>query len=319
MEYRQLGKLGVKVSPISLGTGFRNQEDDAVCERVIARAVELGCNFIDSANFYGTGRSEEIVGRALKGKRDDVVITSKVWGPIGPGPNDTGLSRYHIMREAERTLKRFQTDRIDVYLQHNAAPETSSEETLRAMDDLVRQGKVVYAGSCNHPPWRLMEHIGICRAEGLAPLSVTQHPYNLLERHQVEGDLMDLVRKYGLGLMSYSPLAVGLLTGQFKKGEAPAEGTPWARRRDKLDSYMTDHAQRVVDKLAEISTRIGKTPAQVAVAWILDHPEVTAAIMGPDTPEQVDDMMGGLDWPLDSEDREALDAISDIQAPRHIS
>ena len=152
MEYRQLGKTGVKVSRICLGAAFRCQEDDAVCERVVQRALELGCNFIDSANFYGHGRCEEIVGRALKGKRDDVVITSKVCATIGPGPNDGGLSRCHIMREVERSLKRLQTDRIDIYLQHDFDTQTPAEETLHAMDDLVRQGKVLHTGSCNHPP-----------------------------------------------------------------------------------------------------------------------------------------------------------------------
>ena len=134
----------------------------------------------------------------------------------------------------------------------------------------------------------------------------------------VEEDLMEVVRRYGLGLMTYSPLAVGLLTGRFKKGEAPA-GTPWTERGEDLDSFLTDHAQGVVDKLTEVAARIGKTPAQTALAWVLDHPEVTASIMGPDTPEQVDDMMGGLGWQLDPEDREMLDAISEIPRPRHIA
>ena len=318
MEYRQLGKSGVKVSPISLGTGFRCQPDDAVCERVIERALDLGCNFIDGSNFYGPGRSEVIVGRVLKGKRDDVVLTSKVWGRIGPGPNDEGLSRYHIIREAERSLKRLQTDRIDIYLQHGLDAETPAEEILGAMDDLVRQGKVIYAGSCNHPPWRLMEQIGICRAEGLAPVTVTQHPYSLLERHQVEGDLTELVQQYGLGLMTFSPLAIGLLTGRFRKGAAPGEGTPWDGRREDFDAYMTDQAQRVIDELTQIAARIGKTPAQTALAWVLDHPQVTAAVIGPDTPAQVDDMMGSLGWRLDPGDREVLDAVSQRQEPRHI-
>lgn len=318
MEYSQLGKFGVKVSRICLGSAFRCQTDDAVCERIVHRALELGCNFIDSANFYGVGRSEEIVGRALRGKRDDVVITSKVFSPIGPGPNDRGLSRFHIMREVERSLKRLQTDRMDIYLQHSFDSTTPAEEILRAMDDLVRQGKVIYTGSCNHAPWRLMEQLGICRAEGLAPLTVTQHPYNLLQRHQVEGDLMDLVDEYGLGLMTYSPLAVGLLSGEFRRGEVPAAGTPWTERREDMDSYMTDRVQAIIDKLVEIATRIGKTPQQTAVAWILDHPQVTAAMMGPDTPEQVDDVMSGTGWQLEPTDRQALDAISQIDQPCHI-
>ena len=141
-----------------------------------------------------------------------------------------------------------------------------------------------------------MEQLGICHGEGLTPLTVAQHPYNLLERHEVEGDLMDLVDEHGLGLMTYSPLAVGLLSGEFRRGVVPPVGTPWTERRDDLDSYMTDRVQAIVDKLVEIATRIGKTPQQTAVAWILDHPQVAAAMMGPDTPEQVDDVMGSTDW-----------------------
>ena len=149
MEYVQLGRLGVRVSRICLGVAFRGQPDDAIAARVIERAIDLGCNFIDCANFYGKGRSEDVLGRAIRGKRDDLFITTKVWSRIGSGPNDAGLSRYHIMREVERSLQRLGTDRIDLYLLHNWDPQTPLDESLRAMDDLVRQGKVVYTGACN--------------------------------------------------------------------------------------------------------------------------------------------------------------------------
>ena len=315
MEYRQLGKSGVKVSEICLGTAFRGQKDDVVCEQVIHRALDLGCNFLDCANFYGRGRSETIVGNALAGKHDDVVLTTKVWSRIGKGPNDAGLSRFHIMREAERSLKRLQTDHIDVYLLHNIDDETPSEEVLRAMDDLVRQGKVTYVGSCNHTPWRLMEHIGITRAENLAPMVVTQNPYSLLNRYAVEGDLTEVIEKYGLGLITYSPLAVGLLSGQFRKGQMPPEGTPWTGGGLDLEKTMTDQVDAIIQLLFDIGERLGKSPAQVAIAWILDHDQVTAPIIGPDTPEHVDDVFGAVGWTLDPGDRAALDHASEV-APR---
>jgi aryl-alcohol dehydrogenase-like predicted oxidoreductase len=315
MEYRKLGTSGVKVSEICLGTAFRGQKDDAVCEEVIHRALDLGCNFLDCANFYGQGRSETIVGKALVGKHDDVVLTTKVWSPIGKGPNDAGLSRFHIMREAERSLKRLQTDHIDVYLLHNVDTETPSEEVLRAMDDLVRHGKVTYVGSCNHTPWRLMEHIGISHAKGLAPMVVTQNPYSLLNRYEVEGELTEVIEKYGLGLITYSPLAVGLLSGLFRKGQTPPEGTPWTGRHLDLEKTMTDQVDGIIQLLFDIGEQVGKSPAQVAINWILDHPQVTAPIIGPDTPEHVDEVFGAVGWRLEVEHRAALDLASDV-APR---
>ena len=315
MEYKLLGTSGVKVSEICLGTAFRGQKDDVVCEQVIHRALDLGCNFLDCANFYGQGRSERIVGKALAGKHDDVVLTTKVWSRIGDGPNDAGLSRFHIMREAERSLKRLQTDHIDVYLLHNIDDETPSEEVLRAMDDLVRQGKVTYVGSCNHTPWRLMEHIGITRAEDLAPMVVTQNPYSLLNRYAVEGDLTEVIEKYGLGLITYSPLAVGLLSGQYRKGQAPPQGTPWTGGGLDLEKTMTNQVDAIIQLLFDIGGKVGKSPAQVAIAWILDHDQVTAPIIGPDTPEHVDDVFGAVGWTLDPGDRAALDHASEV-APR---
>ena len=312
MEYRQLGAAGVRVSRICLGTAFRGQKDDAICEQVIHRALDLGCNFLDCANFYGLGRSETIVGRALKGIRDDVVLTTKVWSRIGDGPNDAGLSRFHIVREVERSLKRLQTDHIDIYLLHNFDSDTQSEEILRAMDDVVRQGKVTYVGSCNHVAWQLVEHLGICNREGLSPLICTQNPYSLLNRYEVEGNLLDVCRKYGLGIMTYSPLAVGLLSGRFRRGQDPPDGTPWAQRPDAYEKALSDQTETVIQNLVDIGKRIGKSPAQVAIAWILDHDEITAPMIGPDIPEHVEETFGALGWNLDEPDRTILDEVSAI-------
>jgi aryl-alcohol dehydrogenase-like predicted oxidoreductase len=312
MKYKQLGKSGVKVSEICLGTAFRGQKDDAVCEQVICRALELGCNFLDCANFYGRGRSETIVGRALKGVRDDVVLTSKVWSRMGDGPNDAGLSRFSIMREIERSLERLQTDHVDVYLLHSVDTDTSSDEILRAMDDVVRQGKATYVGSCNHTPWRLMEHVGICDAQRLAPVIVTQNPYSLLHRYEVEGEMSEVIKKYGLGLMTYSPLAVGLLSGAFRKGQTPPEGTPWTGGRMDLEATLTDQVDGIIQLLFDIGEEMGKSPAQVAIAWILDHELVTAPIIGPDLPGHVDDVLGATGWTLDPTHRQQLDDASEL-------
>ena len=298
MEYRQLGNLGVKVSPICLGTGFRVQEDDALCERVVHRAVELGCNFIDSANFYGCGRSEEIVGRALKGKRDDIVITSKVFARIGPGPNDTGLSRYHIMREAERSLKRLQTDRIDVYLQHDIDRDTPPDEIFRAMDDLVRQGKVIYTGSCNHPAWRLMEQPAGAPSGGGGFDGGGQEVRAGIDDLQSAGRrAADRAIQKGGGARRD---AVGL---QGRRPRFLHDG-PCAAGGGQTDAGRGKNRQDPCPDRPGVGS--GSSGGNG-----IDH--------GPDTAEQVDDTMGGLGWQLDLEDRETLDAISQIPSPRHIA
>ncbi len=318
MDYSPLGSAGVKVSQICLGTGFREQPDDKICQRIIHTALDLGCNFIDGANFYGHGRSETIVGKAVKGRRDDIVLTSKVRSRIGEGPNDEGLSRYHIMREIDRSLRRLQTDHVDVYLLHNVDADTPQEEILRAIDDIVRQGKAIYAGSCNHTPWRLTEHQGICRAEGLTSHVVTQNQYNLLNRYIVEGELTEVIERYGLGLMTFSPLAVGLLSGQFRKGQTPPDGVLFRGGKRDVDAALTDEVEAVLQTLAEVGAQVGKTPAQVAIAWILDHEQVTAAIIGPDLPEHVEEVVGGAGWSLDPELRARLDDVSSIELRRSL-
>lgn len=316
MEYRNLGKSGVKVSSICLGTAFRGQEDDKICARIIERAVDLGIHFIDCANYYGQGRSETILGKAIKKKRDDLVITTKVWSPIGQGPNDRGLSRFHILREAERSLKRLQTDHIDVYLLHAFDRETPLEETLRAMDDLVRQGKVRYVGACNFTAAQVVEALWSADAHGCDPFVCLQNQYNLLNRWEIEPELLPLCKRHGLGLMTYSPLAIGLLSGRFRRGQPPPADTPWGKGQYDFEKAMSAQADEIVQTLVDLGNKHNKTPAQVAVAWILDHPEVTAPIIGPDLPEHVDEVVGGLTLQLSPEERSALDQASRVEGPR---
>ena len=314
MEYVQLGRLGVRVSRICLGTAFRGQRDDDVATRVIERAVDLGCNFIDCANYYGRGRSETVLGRAIRGRRDDLFLTSKVWSRMGPGPNDAGSSRYHITREVERSLQRLGTDRIDLYLLHNWDPDSPLDESLRAMDDLVRQGKVLYVGACNFTAAQTIESLWTADRLGLDAFACLQNEYNLLHRWPIESELLPLVGGRGLGLMTYSPLAVGLLTGRYRRGQPSPPGSHWDGRQDFEDTMAG--IDGVVQALVDIGSRLGKTPAQVALAWLLDHPEVTAPMIGPDLPEHVDETFQALGWTLPPEDRTALDAATEAAPAR---
>ena len=313
MKYRRLGKSGVKVSRLCLGAGVRGEVDAARLTRSIHRAIDLGCNFIDCGNMYGKGHSEGILGAAIKGKRDDLVITTKVYSPVGTGPNDRGLSRFHILREVERSLRRLDTDWIDVYYMHHVDPETEIDETLRAMEDLVRQGKVRYVGASNHNAAQIVELLWCADRLGLEPIVCLQNHYNLLHRRTVEPELLSLCRRYGLGLMTYSPLAIGLLAGRVRRGASPPPGTPWTQAW--LDETLTERADGVIVTLLELAAARSATPAQMAVAWVLDHPEVTAPIVGADRPAYVEDVFGALEIELTAEERQTLDAISLWETP----
>lgn len=317
MEYVNFGKAGVKVNPLALGLGLRGQPDENAAQRLIEHAIDNGINLIDCANIYGPmddraniGRSEVILGKAIKGKRDDVVITSKVCSHIGQGPNDYGLSRYHIMREIDRSLTRLGTDHIDVYLIHVPDDTTPQEETIRALDDLVRSGKVRYLGCCNHQAWQVCKALWIADSINATPYMCVQNMYNLLNR-DLETEIFGLVREEGLGVMCYSPLSVGLLSGQYSPDEPPPAGSLWERRYpEEYERRMRGATGKVIATLKRLADELGKTPAQLAVAWVVSHPEVTVAISGSDTIEQLDDTLGGVGWELDAAVREELDAVS---------
>jgi aryl-alcohol dehydrogenase-like predicted oxidoreductase len=317
MEYRELGRTGVRVSELCLGTAFRSQDDEQTCVRIIERALDLGCNFIDTA-LYGEGRSEEIVGKALKGKREDVVLNTKIGSLHGDGPNSNRLNRLTLMRGAEASLKRLQTDHIDLYLLHRFDPETPVDEMVRGLDDLVRQGKVRYIGCSNWEAWKVMEALAVSSAHNLASFVCIQSQFNLLNRFEVQPELMPLCKQFGLGIMAYSPLAIGLLTGRFRRGQEPPPNTSWSKGENRglsphkynLEEAMDDHAERVVQTLIDIGERHGRTPAQVAIAWILDHEEISAPILGADQVEHVEEICAGLEWKIDAQERALLDEVS---------
>ena len=317
MDYTNFGSAGVKVSPIALGLGLRGQADESVAQNLVEHAIESGITLIDCANIYGPmddraniGRSEVVVGKALAGKRDRVVLTSKVCSRIGSDPNDSGTSAFHIHREIENSLRRLNTDHLDVYLLHSYDPTTPLEETLRALEDIVRAGKTRYIGCCNYKAWQVCRALWVSDQTNTSPFICVQNPYNLLDR-SLENEMFGLIQDQGLGAMAYSPLAVGLLSGAYKPGEPPPDGSIWASGR--LGDYTSKTAGAVgntMTTLFEIAAELGKTPAQVAIAWILSHDEITCAISGADNTAQIDDVIGSVGWQIPAELLERLNEVS---------
>ena len=254
-----------------------------------------------------------ILGKALRGKRDDVVITSKVWSTVGPGPNDRGLSRYHILREVERSLKRLNTDHIDVYLVHNFDEFTPLSETIRALDDLVRSGKARYVGCCNHAAWQVCKALWTADTLNATPYICVQNPYSLLNR-ALEREMFGLVQDTGLGVMAYSPLAVGLLGGLYTPGNTPPRGSLWAARKvTEFNAAVEGTPGKIINALKTLAADLNKTPAQLALAWILSHPEITTTIVGCDSANEIPDIVGAVGWSLPDDAREELDKISSHQ------
>ncbi|HCL28119.1 MAG TPA: hypothetical protein DIC52_06760 [Candidatus Latescibacteria bacterium] len=316
MEYVTLGRSGMKVSRLAYGLGLRGQADADEAERVIERAVELGINFIDCANIYGfndarenAGTSERVLARVLKRHRDDLVITSKVASEIGDGPNDGGCSRYHILREIDRTLARLETDHLDVYILHVWDDETPLEETLRALEDVVRAGKTRYVGVSNYQAWQVLKALWTQDRLGLDPLLCIQNPYNLLNR-TLEEEMWPAQRDQGFGVMTYSPLGVGLLSGAYTPGQAAPAGTLYSTgRMGQLEDHLGE-ASATLTRLHEIAAAHGRTPAQTAINWVLSHPEVTAAITGGDTVAHMEENVGAVGWSMTPQERQSLDQIS---------
>ena len=317
MQYVNFGSAGVKVSRVALGLGLRGQGDEKEARNLVAAALDQGVNLFDCANVYGLkddwanrGTSEKLLGKALHGRRDEVVITSKVRSAVGDGPNDIGLSRYHILREAERSLRRLNTDRIDVYLIHGLDETTPLEETLRALDSLVQEGKVRYVGICNHQAWQVVQALRVQERLNAAPLITVQNPYNLLNR-ELEREMFPMVAEMGLGVMVYSPLAVGLLSGVYRPDTLPEEHSLWGgRRRHAFQDVVRDRVVDVVAEVIAIAERLGATPGQVSQAWVLSHPEVTCIISGADVPAHIEDTVGAVGLELPAEEIRRLDVVS---------
>ncbi|MDX1414891.1 MAG: aldo/keto reductase [Candidatus Promineifilaceae bacterium] len=318
MEYRRLGRTGLKVSTICLGTmqfGWSANEQNS--HQIMSKAVDLGCNFFDTADVYSRwvegnpgGVSEEIIGRWLKSShfsRDQLVIATKVRGEMGTGPNDQGLSRQHIMNGVEASLRRLQTDYIDLYQVHWPDEETSLEETMEALNDLVRSGKVRYLGCSNFPAWLLAKSLWISDVGQFARFDSLQPHYNLVHRAEFERELQPLCLDQWIGVIPYSPLGGGFLTGKYRR---ESDLPPSDRAEGIRNRYMNEAGFSAVDKLESIGQEHDATIAQTAIAWVLANPAVSSAIIGANTLEQLHDTVRGAQVKLSSEEKEALDSVT---------
>ncbi len=318
MQYRKLGRTGLKVSELCIGTmQFGWTADEALAHQILSASYDAGINFIDTADVYSRwvdgnlgGVSETIIGNWIKQSdipRDKLIIATKVRATVGDGPNDVGLSRVHIMHAVEASLRRMQIDYIDLYQTHSFDSETPIDETLRALDDLVRHGKVRYIGCSNYPAWRLMEALWVSDKHNLVRYDCIQPRYSLAHRAEFERELAPVCRTWGIGVIPYSPLAGGFLTGKYKRDEALPDS---ARANGVQRLYIKDRNWDLLDKMGEIAQAHGKSISQVALAWQLNDPLVTAPIIGPRTMAQLEDNLGASGFNLSAEDIETLNEIS---------
>jgi aryl-alcohol dehydrogenase-like predicted oxidoreductase len=318
MEYRQLGNSGLKVSAITVGTmtfgtagGFSRLGSVGVADarRIIDHAVEAGVNLIDTADIYSAGASEEIVGEALAGRRRDVLIATKARFAMGDGPNDRGLSRWHLIRACEASLKRLRADVIDLYQVHQWDGLTPLEETMEALDSLVRNGKVRYVGCSNYSGWHLMKAMEIARRDGRIPF-VSQQIHYTLQAREAEYELIPIAIDQKLGILGWSPIAGGLLSGKHRRNMKTPEGTRqfagWKEPPVRDEAKLWD----IVDALAAIAEKRGVSAAQVALAWLLGRPGVTSLIVGGRTEAQFRDNLGAAELKLAPEERASLDQVS---------
>jgi aryl-alcohol dehydrogenase-like predicted oxidoreductase len=307
MKYNRLGRTGLRVSEICMGTmTFGGVTDEAEAKKMVNRCVEVGVNFFDTANVYTGGQSEQILGRLIKDKRDDLVIATKVFNPQGPGPNDMGLSRKHIIQACEASLRRLGTDYIDLYQVHSDDRETPLEETLRALDQLVREGKVRYIGASNHVAWRLSDALWTADTQGLARYECLQPLYNLIERG-VDAELLPLCRDKGVGIIAWSPLAGGWLTGKYR-GEVAADARLNEPGRPPMGAQVD--RERILDAVLAVAKEVNATPGQVALRWVMNQPGLTSAIVGARNLEQLNDNLGAADLEMDAETWKGLDRVS---------
>jgi aryl-alcohol dehydrogenase-like predicted oxidoreductase len=311
MEYRPLGRTGVMVSPLCLGTmNFGGPTDEAEAIRITARALDAGFNFIDTANVYTGGESERITGKAIResGRRDDIVLATKVYSPVGKGPNDRGGSRYHIIKACEDSLQRLGTDHIDLYQLHRPDLDVSQDETLRAFDDLIRSGKVRYVGASTHPAWKVMEALALSEKFSLHRYVSEQPPYNLLDR-RIENELIPLCLEHNLAVLPWSPVAGGILTGRYQSNDKSPDGSRAALWGKRFATRVTDSGLEVAMEVAKLADERQLSASQLALLWVKDQPAVTSPIYGPRTMAHIEEAIGVLDLSLADEDRPIFDAL----------
>jgi len=327
MEHRSLGRTGLKVSRLGLGCGnfggvgsdprfYGKGENETEAFALMDRALEMGINFFDTADAYGGGRSESFIGRWLKTKDasvvDRILVSSKAFNPVGDGPNDRGLSRRHLKRQVERSLKRLGVERLDMFLIHEPDPETPLEETLEALDDLIHQGKIHYIGASNIEAWRLAKALGVSDSNGVNGFEWVQNSYSLLERAP-ERDVFPLCAEEGLGFTPFSPLAGGWLTGKYASANSFPAGSRMTLRPEPYAHLRSESVLRAIAAFGERARARSVSMAALAIAWVLSHPRTTAVVLGPRRPEHLDPAEEALSIGLSEAER--LDLASLFEAP----
>jgi aryl-alcohol dehydrogenase-like predicted oxidoreductase len=309
MKHLPMGRTGIKVSAIGLGTNaFGGRAERATSIAILHRAIDSGINLIDTANIYTQTASETIIGEGLKGRRQQVVLATKGGMRTGEGPNDGGSSRYHLMRELDGSLRRLQTDYVDLYQIHTWDADTPVEDTLRTLDDMVRSGKVRYIGASNYAAWQLAKGLWASDRRGFARFETVQPAYSLAER-AVERELVPLCRDQEIGLIAYFPLAGGILTGKYRRGQEPPKGSR-ALTQPQFAKRIDDQNLRLAEDVAAIASELHCAPAQLALAWLIRQPAVCSAIAGATAVAQLEENLGALEVTLSDETLKRLDEIS---------
>jgi aryl-alcohol dehydrogenase-like predicted oxidoreductase len=309
MDYRKLGRTGVKVSPLCLGCmNFGSSTNEADSIAILHRALEAGLNFWDTADVYSKTESEKVVGKALQGKRDEVFLATKVHGKVGEGPNDQGNSRLHIIKGCEDSLRRLNVDHIDLYQIHRPQNDVPIDETLRAIDDLVRAGKVRYTGTSTFAAYQLVESLWTSEKLGLNRFVTEQPPYNLLDR-RIERELLPVCQSYGFGVIPWSPLAGGMLTGKYRKDGQNPEGSRYESGKFRNGQPVSDATWTVIEGVRSLAEQKGIAMDALALAWVLQQPGVTSPIIGPRTMDQLEGNLQALDVTFTEDDRNLLDDL----------
>ena len=311
MQYRSFGRTGVQVAPLAIGTlNFGNPTPKEEVSAIMHRALDAGVTIIDTANSYNNGDSERLIGEVLteSGRRDEVFLATKVHFPVGPGPNQRGNSRLHSMQACEDSLRRLQTDHIDLYQVHRPDPHVPVDETLGALNDLVQQGKVRYIGCSTHPAWQVMEALLTSQMRGFARYVSEQPPYNLLDR-RIENELVPLCQQYGMAILPWAPMGQGVLAGRYAKAQNVPTDSRAAQRGGVYAERVTERGVHVGNQFVVLAREAGMLPAQLALLWVKEQPGITAPIFGPRTPEQLEQALPILDMALDDGLRAACDAL----------
>lgn len=314
MDYRRLGHSGLMVSELCLGcmTFGWGTEDESEARAMVDHYLDAGGNFLDTADVYANGVSEEMTGRMIKGRRDEVIVATKVYFPMGQGPNDRGASRRHIMQACEASLRRLGTDFIDVYYIHAWHAGTPIEETMSALSDLVHQGKVRYISASNFAARQIMKSLWVSQMHGFERFVALQPEYSLVER-TIEYEILPACAEEGLAVLPWSPLAGGFLTGKYQRGEEPPAGNRLASMQAHWTKYNKDRNWETLAVVETIAQETGKTAAQVALRWLLQQPDVTSPVLGVRTEEQLEDNLGALGWSLSADQLQRLDDVSALE------